>query len=153
MGRPTTLDDGWWLAILWVADDDGVVSFRDVAPAAGPPPEPPLARLGPALSGALSGFILEDGGRLVDPAGAGGPARRPASAMAVAGGGPGRLPLGADAGRGDDVRMSSPTRSWPPSGGRSRASPGPDAAARASSADALRRGRPLGGARVRLRAT
>ncbi|HSS34630.1 MAG TPA: hypothetical protein VLR93_00025 [Patescibacteria group bacterium] len=64
MGRPTTLDDGWWLAILWVADDDGVVSFRDVAPPAGPPPEPPLARLGPALSGALSGFILEDGGRL-----------------------------------------------------------------------------------------
>ena len=64
MSRPTTLDDGWWLAIVWVADDDGVVSFRDVAPAAGPPPEPPLARLGPAWSGALSGMILEDGGRL-----------------------------------------------------------------------------------------
>jgi hypothetical protein len=64
MSRPTTLDDGWWLAILWVADAEGVVSFREVAPAAGPPPEPPLSRLGPALSGALSGFILEDAGRL-----------------------------------------------------------------------------------------
>jgi hypothetical protein len=47
-----------------VTDDDGVVSFRDVAPVAGPPPDPPLARLGPAVSGALSGFILEDAGRL-----------------------------------------------------------------------------------------
>ena len=50
--------------MLWVADDDGVVSFRDLAPAAGPPPDPPLARLGPAVAGALSGFILEDAGRL-----------------------------------------------------------------------------------------
>ena len=64
MSRPTTLDDGWWLAILWVADVDGVVSFRELAPPAGPPPDPPLGRLGPALSGALSGLILEDGGRL-----------------------------------------------------------------------------------------
>ncbi len=64
MSRPTTLDDGWWLAILWVVGDGGVVSFREVAPPAGPPPDPPLARLGPALSGALSGFILEDDGRL-----------------------------------------------------------------------------------------
>jgi hypothetical protein len=31
---------------------------------AGPPPEPPLARLGPALAGGLSGLILEDAGRL-----------------------------------------------------------------------------------------
>ena len=64
MSRPSTLDDGWWLSILWVADGDGVVSFRDVAPAAGPPPDPPLARLGPALTGALSGLILEADGRL-----------------------------------------------------------------------------------------
>jgi len=49
---------------MWVADDEGVVSFRDVAPPGGPPPDPPLARLGPALSGALSGLILEDAGRL-----------------------------------------------------------------------------------------
>ncbi len=50
--------------MLWVTDDEGVVSFRDLAPAAGPPPDPPLARLGPAVAGALSGFILEDAGRL-----------------------------------------------------------------------------------------
>ena len=52
------------MTLLWVTDDDGVVSFRDVAATAGPPPDPPLGRLGPALSGALSGFILEDAGRL-----------------------------------------------------------------------------------------
>jgi len=64
MSRPTTTEDEWWLAILWVADDEAVIPFRDVAPAAGPPPDPPLARLGPAVSGALSGLILEDAGRL-----------------------------------------------------------------------------------------
>ena len=64
MARPSQAPDGWWLGILWVTDDAGVVSFADVAPAAGPPPDPPLARLGPAISGALSGLILEDDGRL-----------------------------------------------------------------------------------------
>jgi hypothetical protein len=64
MARPSDAPDGWWLAILWVADEAGVVSFRDVAPESGPPPEPPLGRLGPAISGALSGLILEDAGRL-----------------------------------------------------------------------------------------
>ena len=63
MARPAEAD-GWWMTLLWVADDEGVVSFRDVASTAGPPPEPPLARLGPALAGALSGLILEDAGRL-----------------------------------------------------------------------------------------
>jgi len=64
MTRPATLEDGWWLAVLWIADTAGVVSFRDVAPAAGPPVDPPLARLGPAMSGALAGMILEEEGRL-----------------------------------------------------------------------------------------
>lgn len=64
MTRPSTSDDGWWLSVLWVADREGVVSFRDLAPAAGPPPEPPVARLGPRLAGGLSGFIREEGGRL-----------------------------------------------------------------------------------------
>jgi hypothetical protein len=64
LSRPTTTDDGWWLALAWVGDDDGVVSFVDLSPAAGPRPEPPLARLGPSLAGALSGLILEDAGRL-----------------------------------------------------------------------------------------
>lgn len=64
MARPTDAPDGWWLAILWVVGDEGVATFRDVAPAGGPPPDPPLARLGPAIGGALSGMILEDAGRL-----------------------------------------------------------------------------------------
>ncbi len=64
MARPVDGPDGWWLAVLWVTDAEGVVSFRDVAPAAGPPPEPPLLRLGPSLAGALSGLILEEDGRL-----------------------------------------------------------------------------------------
>ena len=64
MARPSEAPDGWWLSILWVTDETGVVSFTGVAPDAGPPPDPPLARLGPAVSGALSGLILEDGGRL-----------------------------------------------------------------------------------------
>jgi hypothetical protein len=64
MARPSEAPDGWWMALMWVTDDEGVVSFRDVAPASGPPPDPPLGRLGPALSGALSGLILEDAGRL-----------------------------------------------------------------------------------------
>ncbi len=67
MTRPTTVDD-WWTAILWAAEadaeGDAVVAFTDVAPTAGPPPEPPLSRLGPALAGSLSGLILEDDGRL-----------------------------------------------------------------------------------------
>ncbi|HEV7810383.1 MAG TPA: hypothetical protein VGO64_07275, partial [Candidatus Limnocylindrales bacterium] len=67
MSRPTTTDEGWWLAVMWVADDEGVVPFVDLAPAAGPRPEPPLAILGPSLSGALSGMILEDAGRLSIP--------------------------------------------------------------------------------------
>jgi hypothetical protein len=64
MSRPSTGPDDWWLAVLWVRDREGIVSFSDLAPAAGPPPDPPLARLGPGISGGLSGTILEDGGRL-----------------------------------------------------------------------------------------
>jgi hypothetical protein len=64
MGRPSTLPDDSYLAVLWVADADGVVSFVDVAPTAGPPADPPLFRLGPSLSGELSGLIREENGRL-----------------------------------------------------------------------------------------
>jgi hypothetical protein len=64
MSRPTTTDDGWWLAVLWVTDPDGVVTFRDLASAAGPPAVPPLLRMGPALAGELSGWIVEENGRL-----------------------------------------------------------------------------------------
>jgi hypothetical protein len=64
MSRPATGPDDWWLTVMWVTDDEGVVRFRDVAPASGPPADPPLARLGPLLSGGLSGLILEENGRL-----------------------------------------------------------------------------------------
>ena len=63
LARPVTAE-GWWTTILWVADADGLVDFTDLAPAAGPPPDPPLARLGPSFAGGLSGFILEEDGRL-----------------------------------------------------------------------------------------
>ena len=61
--QPSVMDDGWWLTNLWVADERGVVEAIDVAPAAGPPPGPPLAALGPRVAGALSGLIAEEGGR------------------------------------------------------------------------------------------
>jgi len=64
MSRPSDAPDDWWLTLLWIADDAGVVTFRDVAPRAGPPPEPPLARLGPSLAGALGGLIREEDGRV-----------------------------------------------------------------------------------------
>jgi len=64
MSRPSLPAEDWWTAILWIAEDSELVSFVELAPAAGPPPDPPLARLGPALAGGLSGLILEDGGRL-----------------------------------------------------------------------------------------
>ncbi len=64
MARPVDGPDDWWLAVLWVADAEGVVSFREVAPLAGPPPDPPLLRLGPSLAGSLSGLIREEDGRL-----------------------------------------------------------------------------------------
>ncbi len=63
MGRPQAGPDDWWLAVLWVTDEDGVVSFREVGPDAGPPPEPPLHHLGPTLAGNLSGLIREVDGR------------------------------------------------------------------------------------------
>jgi hypothetical protein len=64
MSRPTNGPEEWWLTVLWVADDEGVASFTDVAPSSGPPADPPLARLGPAIAGALSGLIREENGRL-----------------------------------------------------------------------------------------
>lgn len=63
LARPAMADE-WWTTILWVADPEGIVDFVELAPAAGPPPDPPLARLGPSFAGALSGLILEADGRL-----------------------------------------------------------------------------------------
>lgn len=64
MAPSGSTDDGWWFTVLWVVDDDGALGFQELGPAAGPPPEPPVHRLGPALAGALSGLILEEEGRL-----------------------------------------------------------------------------------------
>ena len=64
MAKPVDGPDDWWLAVLWVTDDEGVVSFREVAPVSGPPPGPPLLRLGPSFAGSLSGLIREEDGRL-----------------------------------------------------------------------------------------
>ena len=63
MSSPSTTDDGWWLAIVWAADDEGLIDARDVAPRRGPPPGPPLATLGPALGGALSSLVAQENGR------------------------------------------------------------------------------------------
>jgi hypothetical protein len=63
LAPPATVD-GWWVTVLSAGDHDGAWRFRDLGPIAGPPPEPPLLRLGPALAGGLSGLILEENGRL-----------------------------------------------------------------------------------------
>jgi hypothetical protein len=63
MSRPQALEDDWWGCFLWAADDDGLIDARDVAPRAGPPPGPPLQRLGPSFGGAMGGFLAEEDGR------------------------------------------------------------------------------------------
>jgi len=63
MAKPSIMEDGWWLTTLWAEDDDGVIEARTVAPTAGPPPVPPLAVIGPTLSGALMGLLEEENGR------------------------------------------------------------------------------------------
>jgi hypothetical protein len=63
MGVPSTMPDGWWIAVLWISDARGIAICRDLGPAAGPPPEPPAARIGALLAGGLSGLVEEEGGR------------------------------------------------------------------------------------------
>ena len=63
MTSPSVTDDGWWLAHLWVADEQGIVEALDLAPSAGPPPGTPIGALGPRLAGSLSGLIAEEDGR------------------------------------------------------------------------------------------
>ena len=62
MSAPQKLE-GWWLAMLWCERDHSVIEFADLAPAHGIPPGSPLMRLGPGISGSLSGLILEEDGR------------------------------------------------------------------------------------------
>ena len=63
MAPPSTTDDGWWLAILWARDEEGVIEAHDICPRSGPPPEPPLLVLGPLFAGALSGLVAQENGR------------------------------------------------------------------------------------------
>lgn len=63
LSAPSVMEDGWWLTHLWAQDQDGIVSARDAAPAAGPPAGPPLLSMGPILAGALAGLIDQEDGR------------------------------------------------------------------------------------------
>jgi hypothetical protein len=63
MSAPQTMSDDWWVAMLWCERDGFLARFSDLAPGHGIPPGSPLMRLGPGLSGTMSGLILEEGGR------------------------------------------------------------------------------------------
>jgi hypothetical protein len=63
MTQPQVLADGWWVALLWCESDGALAIFSDLAPDYGIPPGSPLMRLGPGLSGTMSGLILEEGGK------------------------------------------------------------------------------------------
>lgn len=87
---PATMPDGWWVALLWAQDADGVISCREAAPLAGPPPIPPLERYGALMTNGLGDLLAVEEGRsclklrlLGDPADPAEPWRRPL-AMQVA---------------------------------------------------------------------
>jgi len=63
MSHPQILADGWWVALLWCEEEGQLLVFNDLAPSYGTPPGSPLLRLGPGLSGTLSGLVLEENGR------------------------------------------------------------------------------------------
>lgn len=63
MSQPQILADGWWITLLWCEREGSLATFSDLAPEYGIPPGSPLMRLGPGLSGTMSGLILEEDGR------------------------------------------------------------------------------------------
>jgi hypothetical protein len=63
MSQPQILADGWWITLLWCEREGSLATFSDLAPDYGIPPGSPLIRLGPGLSGTMSGLILEEDGR------------------------------------------------------------------------------------------
>jgi hypothetical protein len=62
ISQPRTVE-GWWVTLLWCEQRGELVAFDDLAADYGTPPGSPLLRLGPGLSGTLSGLIMEEGGR------------------------------------------------------------------------------------------
>jgi hypothetical protein len=63
MSQPQILADGWWITLLWCEREGSLATFSDLAPDYGIPPGSPLIRLGPGLSGTMSGLVLEEDGR------------------------------------------------------------------------------------------
>ena len=63
MTKPSIMADDWWVFTLWAEDEEGVIEARAVAPAAGPPPSPPLQVIGPTLANALMGLLDQEDGR------------------------------------------------------------------------------------------
>lgn len=61
--QPSTMPDGWWVALFWVQDSEGVVSCREVAPLAGPPPVTPLERYGVLMTNGLGDLLAVEEGR------------------------------------------------------------------------------------------
>ena len=61
--QPSTMPDGWWIALFWVQDSEGVVSCREVAPLAGPPPISPLERYGVLMTNGLGDLLAVEEGR------------------------------------------------------------------------------------------
>ncbi|MFM8403202.1 MAG: hypothetical protein ACKN98_01490, partial [Candidatus Limnocylindrus sp.] len=61
--QPSTLTDGWWIALFWVQDGEGVVSCREVAPLAGPPRITPLERYGVLMTNGLGDLLAVEDGR------------------------------------------------------------------------------------------
>jgi hypothetical protein len=57
------MPDGWWIALFWAQDADGVISCRDAAPLAGPPPTPPLERYGALMTNGLGDLLAVEAGR------------------------------------------------------------------------------------------
>jgi len=62
MAQPRLLE-GWWVTLMWCERNGELMYFSDLAPDYGIPPGSPLLRLGPGLSGTLSGLVMEEGGR------------------------------------------------------------------------------------------
>jgi hypothetical protein len=63
MTKPTVMEEDWWVFTLWVEDEEGVLEAGSVAPAAGPPPLPPVQVIGPTLANALMGLLAQEDGR------------------------------------------------------------------------------------------